>query len=231
MKHPTALAVAVLASLTPAAWAQSMTWDLRGSAGEGSIGNVMVFEANGVELTASAWSNTHGPDNSALDVAALGQWSMGLGVRNANESSGSPQHQADNEGNLEFVLFLFDEYVDIDNVVIDPYGTYDRDVSYWTGAIDNPIDLTGVTTDELAGLGFSARIDDLSSSSSAARAVSIDHPAGGVNALLLGAWVGDDTPDDYFKIASVTGTVVPEPNAAALALAGLAGVCLFRRRT
>jgi len=228
MKRLTAFAVTALVTLATNALAQQLTWDLRGNDGQGPAGNVMMFEAGGVTVTATAWSYTAGPNDNALEASGLGQWSTGLGVRNSNEPSGSPEHQVSNADGNDFVLFIFDAPMGISSVRIDPYGNHDRDVTYWTGNIDPSLDLTGASYSDLASLGFGPQVDDTSTSSNDARNVSITSPPG-VNAILFGAWI-EDTPEDYFKIAKVTGEVIPEPGSAILAALGLAGALLRRRR-
>ena len=107
----------------------SFTGSQGGSYGEGSNGNVRTFVSGGVTLSASAWGYTYGSSDNALQNAALGRWSTGLGACNRSESCGSPVHQVDNSGADDWVLFTFSEAVDVTSIRIDPYGTYDRDVS------------------------------------------------------------------------------------------------------
>jgi hypothetical protein len=223
----TAFAVTALVTLATSALSQQLTWDLRGNDGQGPAGNVMMFETGGVTVTATAWSHTQGA-NEALEAAGLGQWSTGLGVQNPNERSGSPDHQVSNADGNDFVLFVFDAPMDVETVRIDPYGEHDRDVTYWSGNVDPSLGLTGATYSDLAALGFGPQQDDTSSSSESARNVPIA-TADNINALLFGARI-EGTPEDYFKIAKITGAVVPEPGTAILAALGLAGALLRRRR-
>ena len=106
---------------------------------KGIDGNSLQFISGGVTVTATAWTW----NNSQFNNSALGWWSAGLGVCNDGEFSGcnSPEHQVDNDGGKDFVLFQFAAPV---NTQVDPTGIYvknysggndpdDLDVSYWAG--------------------------------------------------------------------------------------------------
>ena len=203
--------------------AASITWNFTGSGSEGSIGNSRSFTAGGITTTATAWSY-----NGSFQQARLGQWSTGLGICSTSETCGSPVHQVDNAGQNEYVLFLFSSPIDPLTVRIDPYGTYDRDVSYWTGNVVSPISLTGVLYGGLGALGFSGRADNDGTVSSSYRDVSINAPF--VNALLFGPKLGGGG-DDYFKITSMSAAVsVPEPSSLLLLGFGLLGLVWLRRK-
>lgn len=207
--------------------AHAITWTFTGMGGEGTIGNARTFTAGGITITATAWS--YDP-RAGFQQARLGLWPTGLGVCSITERCGNPSHQVDNAGQHEFVLFQFSAPVDPISVRIDPYGTYDRDVSYWTGNISLPSDLlVGETYSSLTGLGFFSRIDNNGTVSSRPRDVPIVSPA--VNALLFGARLNGGG-DDYFKITSLTGSAasVPEPSILLLISLGLLSGVWFRVR-
>lgn len=233
IRHVTFFVLATALCATPA-MAGTIAWDFTGSNSSGSFGNTRTFTSGGITITATAWGFTWGSGNTALESAALGQWSTGLGVCDRAEGSGcsDPSHQVDNEGYDNFVLFQFSAPVDITTVTIDPYGTWDRDVSYWAGNVVGTLNLDGKTYANLAALGFGSRVDDDGTTSSSSRNVAIS--GGAVNALLFGAQVGGQDPTsytyncgsyqhprtctgtdysyDYFKISGLNATTVPPPD-------------------
>lgn len=211
--------------------ADAITWTFTGPGSEGTIGNSRSFTSQGVTVTATAWTYT----NSGFQAARLGLWSTGLGVcSQAERGCGSPNHQVDNAGQSEYVLFQFSRAVDPLSVRVDPYGTYDRDASYWTGNVTLPSDLlAGETYSSLtsSGVGFFSRIDNNGSVSSSPRNVAITSPF--VTALLFGPGYNSGG-NDFFKITSLTGTArtssVPEPSSILLLSLGLLGLVWLQRK-
>lgn len=205
--------------------AAATTWEFGTHYGdEGTIGNVRTFTVDGITVYATAWSY----DGVSFQQARLGQWSTGLAVCNQAEACGDPIHQVDNYGQTEYVLFQFSSAVDPLSVRIDPYGVYDRDVSYWTSTTALPSDLLlGETYGSLGGLGFSPRIDDWGTVSTDPRDVSISSPF--VTNLLFGAqYNGGADGYDYFKISSITS--VPEPSSLLLMGIGMLSLGWLARK-
>jgi hypothetical protein len=88
----------------------------------------------------------------------------------------------------------------------------DLDVSYWLGGNKGQnMDLTGLTTANLAGLGFGS-VNNNGGTPAGSRDVDLTAglPYGYVNAILFGPKSNDN--DDYFKIGSMTGMPAPEPS-------------------
>ncbi len=212
--------------------------------------------AGGLSASASAISATNAT-TSAL-TATTAYYSGGLGVTTAGESTGSPQHAIDNNGAIESVLFSFSDglagspaadRVNLSSVQFG-YASGDSDFSvyaYTAAGVANPI---GKTYTNLTTNGW-ALIGHYNGGSS-----------GGVYAInnavyssywLVGAYNGVggslSKGNDYFKLASLTGSKcpstgslpagctvtppvvgVPEPGTLLLMSAGLFGLYRFSSR-
>jgi hypothetical protein len=227
-----ALVVADFVGSSTLARADTITWNLTSSSGsEGTIGNSRTFTSGGITLTVTGWGYTYGSGDNAFQAAAVGQWSTGIGARNVSEPSGSPDHQVDNAGADDWLLLTFSEQIDFESFRIDPYGTYDRDVRYYIGNVDAPLNLTGKTYANLAALGFTAYVDDFSTVSGSARDVTVNGMWG--NAILIGTVpypTGSYDSKDYFKLTSFSAIPTPEPATVLLLGGGLSGAWLLRRR-
>jgi hypothetical protein len=192
--------------------AAPVTFDFTGSNDQGSVGNTRTFTNGGITVTATAWSYL-----SSFQPGALGRWNQGLGVCGQSELSSpggctSPEHEVDNDGYRDFVLFTFSSPVDPLTMTITTVSDDDLDVSYYVGTLNLPADkLQNDTLALLATRGFVARLDSDYSGSADSRSVAMT--SGFVTGLLFGAREGSN--NDGFKIASLTvdkpNLTVPEP--------------------
>lgn len=225
MKTRIALASAAIALATPvAALAQNVTWNFTND-GTGTVPSFVTASDSGSPSTnATITGYTYNPNGTKFETAVVSRWSgAGLGM----ERSGDGEHQLDNVGSDEFLLFQFNKQLSNLTFSFDPTGSYDRDVYYWVGNVAAGTNLNNKTTAELAALGFQAGVLSARGVSSSTFDVTLSNvPAGGINTVLLGGPIGED--DDRYKITGLAAKVVPEP--AALGLLGVAGLLGARRR-
>lgn len=234
MKTP-ALAACALVALSLSVFGQSVTWETTGPDDPGDFGNALLFESGDHDLTVTSWGYTRSDFDDAFEEARGSLYSIGMGVSNGEEGTGTNDQQMDNAGGDDWMLFYFDGPVENVKIVVDPYGTWDRDVTYYTANLDGPVNLTGLSYSNLSSHGFKPRADSFSTVSSEAREISVNNVTGGFNAILFGAWQGEPTGDsvDRFKISGVSASflaapAVPEPSSMLLGLLGALG--LLRRR-
>lgn len=219
------------------ATAASVTFDFthHGSQGQSSgtgYGNNIRFEEDGLSLKVKSYADT-GSGNT-LQSAEVYRWGTGLGSCNRKEGSvkhrscSGPAHQVDNVGSKDFTIFRFQEQVSFESITVDPYGRYDRDLSYWVGTLDKLGNLVGSSLNQLSSLGFGARQDTFSNPSSNPLTVGL---SGVGNVLMVGASVVNGyTGNDRFKISNLTVAPVPLPAAAWFFLTGIAALVWQRRR-
>ncbi len=230
MKILIALAAGLVVASSLPSFGQNLNFDLTGNGGLQGSGNSLTFTSNGVTATATAYSYTRNDDTS-FEKSQLGRYgSSGLGVTNKFEDGSSPEHRVDNFKHNDYILFTFDDLVDVSSVQIASVVD-DSDVSYWVGNISSN-NLTGKNYSGLSSLGFQDEQIDMFNSSVNSRTVTINSPSNGINAILFGTQRGLDSGDylDQFKVQHIKATVVPEPSAALLSVLGAFGFCLRRRR-
>lgn len=202
-----------------------------------SYGDRVTFSQGPEKLRVTAWSDTADAPQNGFESAFLRRFLTGLGVCNRDEGaitaciSGGLDHQVDNISQQDLVLFLFDSPQAMQSLTIDPYGVWDRDVSFWVGTVSPTVSLSGSTFGTLAALGFSAQMNSYNSAGEAPLTLSLGGLVG--NALLVGALNPADGSADRFKIRSLVTTtatsVVPAPAAAWLFVSALGSLAGFRR--
>jgi hypothetical protein len=208
--------------------AVSYTWNFTGSGVGGGVGNSILFTngtpSGGPTVKATAWYI----DASGLfQAAAIGRYSHGLGVCYPGEDCSNPNHQTDNSGFDDFILFEYSAPVDPTTVRITTTSSSssqrDSDVSFWlggTGSAQN-LNLAGTSVAGLAGLGFGGHTPDDGGilAQNGYRDVSIPPNGAFVNKMLFGSRYGQS--NDFFKITSMVGSfngggAVPEPSSVVL---------------
>lgn len=219
------------------------------SAATWTFNNTATNTQAGVTATASAWANTVGSTNTALESAYLGYYGgSGLGVKNKDFTNGdtnegsNPEHAIDNDQRKDSVLFSFAG----DKVKLS--GTNFGWVSGATGYGDSDYSVYAYTG---AGVGSVNGVTYTDAAMASAGWTLVGHYQGGSAAgnktitstifssyWLIGALNGtNDTKKDAFKLISVAGvactatagcggggTSVPAPGTLLLIGAGLLGL-------
>lgn len=145
----TATALFAWATLAMAGTASASTW---------TFSSTTPDTQDGITASASAWSNTVGTSNTALESAYLTTWSGGLGVKNKDADNNTdvgegvdPEHAIDNDQRKDSILFTFTG--DKVNLTSAHFGW----VSSTTGFKDSDFSVyafTGPGSANLAGLTY-----------------------------------------------------------------------------
>ena len=196
---------------------------------------------------------------SAFATATLTSYSGGLGVRNSTEGTGTPNHAIDNFGSTDLILLDFGTAkVDLDSVTIGWKGNStggtsgaDADISLFRYS-GNLLTLPAVSGLSATGSGLLAggwTLVGNYANLATNNAKSVNSADNTSSWWLLSAYnanFGNTTEsssstsglggsNDYFKILSVAGNVVPpagvpEPGSLALLGAAMIGLVASRRR-
>lgn len=225
----------------------STVWDFRQAGSPetvtgGTFSLHRTFSSGGMSVDVSAWANTGTTPAGSFAGGYLGRYDTGLGVCNRSEAAvvggisncvydGGLRNQVDNVGQQDLVLFVFSELQSLESITIDPWGVFDRDVSFWIGTVTTPLNLGGLMFASLGGIGFGGQIDSHNGVGGDPLTISLGGITG--NALLIGALYPADGAADKFKIQSLVTSapaVVPVPAAVWLLLSATGLLGIVRRR-
>ena len=104
------IAAVAACGMSAPALASDVLWldgDHTAYGGDYSNGTSLLFSSAGVNVRVSAWTIANG----SLYQSSLGVWDGGLGVKNPFSDN---SHTVDNSGYQDFLLFQFDQVVELD---------------------------------------------------------------------------------------------------------------------
>jgi hypothetical protein len=190
------LVAAITLGLVPASLkAVTFTFDTGGT-NAGGMNNTRTFTQGSLTVAVTAWSRlpSGGGISSSYTQSFVGQYGggNGLGVTNDGEDGSDPSHKVDNLNGYDFLLFSFNQAVDINSIDLRSVGSQyydDSDFRLWIG-----------NTNVLTTLAAGAFEDNLGGGSSRTATVNAGNVLG--QYILVGAipTTSGDNPNDQFKI-------------------------------
>ena len=246
----TAFAFTIAAPIAPVAASTTITFPMTsGGSGSSSAGRVftMTVGSKTVKVRVTGWSTTGTSDSSTVTKGGVNVYSNGLGVMN---SSGDSSHTIDNNGYKDFLIFQFDQPVEMESAKFTTYkvgstsADGDATIAFGSSATSYMTDLLASTStyDQLStifGNSFAAsNVDSTSGQTSVTRALNPSNSSG--NIWLIGTAFSNPAENcgykmkqhclDGFKLSQVTVSAVPEPSTWMMMLLGFGFVGYSMRR-
>lgn len=250
-----ALAASSAAFVTPAAQAATtVTFPMttNGTVAGGGREYTVTVGSTTVKVRVTAWSTASTAANGLVQDASLGVYSPnGFGVTNDDEPNSSPHHTVDNSVKKDFIIFQFDQPVQLVSGQFTTYnvgsGKYDSDATVGFGNTNigwqSSLGLNNGTYAQLSTLfGNSFNTVASASTNSQTTATNLLNTTGNVgNIWLIGAAFnnpaencgtsGKDLCLDGFKLAQLkVVAAVPEPSTWMMMILGFGFVGMSVRR-
>jgi hypothetical protein len=231
-----AAALAATVLLAQPALASTVITFTGNSSTDGTDGNIRTYSNGGISVQASGWSF----EGNTREKAYLGAYSSGLGVTNNDEIGNlSNSHTADNVGQSDFILLVFNQAVNIASAGLTPFDVSsdinDNDalVSYATlaGAFTSPTP-TAIALNSSVWSSLLANDYNVPGNNNSPYNTSLNSAGKFGNVWLIGASRPNlDSRDDGFKLSSITvNSAVPEPATWAMMLIGFGAIGAGMRR-
>lgn len=250
-----AFCVALAAIGSPVSASTLLTFPMttNGTGGtSGQVFNVTVGTIT-VKVRVTAWTTAGTSSSSAVTKGGVNVYSNGLGVSSVNELGGSPHHTIDNLTNKDFLIFQFDQPVELESAKFTTYNMgstrTDGDATIAYGTAGNWLtDLMAPTAtygqlSTLFGNSFQASsVGSTNGQSSLPRSLNLGNKTG--NIWLIGAAFINPSEDcksgskknqpclDGFKLSQLSvQSAVPEPATWMMMLIGFgfAGFAMRRK--
>lgn len=248
----TAFALTIAAPIAPVAASTTINFPMTSGGAGSSAGRVFTVTVGSttVKVRVTGWSTTGTSNSSTVEKGGVNVYSNGLGVTNTGEGSSSPNHTVDNSGRKDFLIFQFDQPVEMDSAKFTTYNMGstrtdgDATIAYGSSATSWMTDLLASTStygqlSTVFGNSFEAsNVASTSGQTSVTRALNPSNKSG--NVWLIGAAFSNPAENcgykknqlclDGFKLSQVAVSAVPEPSTWMMMLLGFGFVGFSMRR-
>jgi PEP-CTERM motif len=206
-----------------------------------------------IKTRVTAWSTTGTSSTSAVNSGGVNIYTQGLGITSIGESTSSPHHTIDNLTRRDFLIFQFDQPVELESVRLTTYlmssnkQRYDGDLTFahgstttnWqTNLLANTATFADVST-LFANTFTASNVPSTSSQTTSTRMLNSANNIG--NIWLIGAAFDNPAENcgtnnaqaclDGFKLSQITvRTAVPEPATWLMMLTGFGFIGFSMRR-
>jgi len=120
----TAFALTIAAPIAPVAASATINFPMTSGGSGSSAGRVFTVTVGSttVKVRVTGWSTNGTGSSSTVTKGGVNVYSNGLGVTSSGEGSSSPNHTIDNKENKDFLIFQFDQPVELDSAKFTTYN-------------------------------------------------------------------------------------------------------------